>query len=65
MNPRFYRNSLQKKAHPQGNDPLELRAADIAQRSDDAQVKNEHRKKAYQEMQRTAPKTPDDEPASH
>jgi hypothetical protein len=65
MNPRFYRNTIQKKVHPQGNGALELRAADIAQRNGATRVKNEHRKQASQEMQSTSPKTPDDEPASH
>jgi len=69
MNPRFYRNALQKKTHPkvqpEGNDPLEIRAADIAQRCGDSHVKNDHRKAAHREMQQTSPEVPDDEPPSH
>jgi hypothetical protein len=70
MNSRPYRrvhHNTHKKARPrpQSNDPVELRAADIAQRAGHHTVKSEHREDAYEEMQRTSPKTPDDEPASH
>ena len=50
---------------PASADPVELRAAEIAKRNHHTQVTDEDRNQAYEELRRSAPQLPSDEPAAH